>query len=101
MAEDYAVQVVRPARRFTPSELHLIRQLAAMCRRVAIEHGEARPRAAVADDKLKTIAVRFDPETFAEILTRAEARGVSLAEEVRLLVEWGLEAEILEPPHDR
>lgn len=84
-------------RQFTPQDLKLIRGLAAMCRRIAVEHGEARPRAAGHDDgALKTIAVRFDPETFTEILTRAEARGVSLAEEVRLLVEWGLEAETID-----
>ncbi|KKN17941.1 hypothetical protein LCGC14_0960870 [marine sediment metagenome] len=36
--------------------------------------------------------VRFDPETFEEIRRRAIKEGTSFAEQVRILVEWGLEA---------
>ena len=40
----------------------------------------------------KQIAIRFDPETFAEIEGLAIRDRVSFAEKVRQLVEWGLEA---------
>ena len=36
--------------------------------------------------------VRFDSETFDEIRKRAIKEGTSFAEQVRILVEWGLEA---------
>lgn len=35
----------------------------------------------------------FDPETFAAVRARAVAAGSSVADQIRLLVEWGLEAE--------
>lgn len=35
--------------------------------------------------------VRFAPDVFDEIRARARLAGTSFAEEVRLLVEWGLE----------
>lgn len=38
------------------------------------------------------VHVRFDEETFAEITRRAEQEKSSIPEQVRLLVEWGLEA---------
>jgi hypothetical protein len=40
----------------------------------------------------KQIAIRFDPETFAQIEALAVRDRVSFAEKVRQLVEWGLEA---------
>jgi hypothetical protein len=36
--------------------------------------------------------VNFDPETFQQVRTLAEKSGVSLAEQARQLVEFGLEA---------
>lgn len=36
--------------------------------------------------------VRFDPDTFEQIRQRAIAEKTSFAEQVRRLVEWGLEA---------
>lgn len=36
------------------------------------------------------IVVAFDPETFGEIRERAISCNTSFAEQVRLLVEWGL-----------
>ena len=39
------------------------------------------------------IVVRFDDETFAQIRRRAVREGTSFGEQVRRLVEWGLEAE--------
>lgn len=36
--------------------------------------------------------VNFDPETFQQVHTLAEKSGVSLAEQARQLVEFGLEA---------
>jgi hypothetical protein len=39
------------------------------------------------------IVVSFDDETFAVIRKRAIQRGTSFAEQVRQLVEWGLEAD--------
>jgi hypothetical protein len=35
----------------------------------------------------------FDPDQFDEIRTRATKHGTSFSEQVRLLVEWGFEAE--------
>lgn len=42
---------------------------------------------------LRRIVVSFDDETFAAIRARACAEGTSFAEQVRILTEWGLEAE--------
>jgi len=39
------------------------------------------------------IVVRFDDDTFAQIRERALADETSIAEQIRTLVEWGLEAE--------
>lgn len=38
------------------------------------------------------IVVRLDDETFAQIRERAVREGTSFGEQVRTLVEWGLEA---------
>lgn len=38
------------------------------------------------------IVVRFDDETFEQIRQRAIANNTFFSEQVRLLVEWGLEA---------
>lgn len=42
---------------------------------------------------VRRIVVSFDEETFAVVRLRAAKAGHSFAEEVRILVEWGLEAE--------
>jgi hypothetical protein len=39
------------------------------------------------------VTVRFDEETFETIRRRAVAQGTSFSEQVRLLVEWGLEVD--------
>lgn len=39
------------------------------------------------------IVVGFDPETFNDMRDRALKAGTSMGEQIRLLVEWGLEAE--------
>ena len=36
------------------------------------------------------IVIAFDPETFAQVRARALRDGTSFAEQVRVLVEWGL-----------
>ena len=41
----------------------------------------------------RRIVVSFDEETFDAVRKLAESTGTSFAEQVRLLVEWGLEAE--------
>jgi hypothetical protein len=41
---------------------------------------------------LRRIVVAFPEETFADVRARAEKEGTSFAEQVRTLVEWGLEA---------
>lgn len=38
------------------------------------------------------IAIAFDVDVFNEIRSRAQKEGTSFAEQVRLLVEWGLES---------
>lgn len=40
----------------------------------------------------RRIVIGFDDETFAEIRQRAERERTSFGEQVRNLVEWGLEA---------
>jgi hypothetical protein len=40
----------------------------------------------------RRIVVEFDEDTFAQVAGRAFKEGVSFAEMVRQLVEWGLEA---------
>ena len=42
---------------------------------------------------LRRIVVAFGQETFDEIRERAIQQKTSFAEQIRLLVEWGLEAE--------
>jgi hypothetical protein len=44
-------------------------------------------------DAMKRIVVSFDAETFDQIRSRAVAKNTSFAEQVRLLTEWGLEAD--------
>jgi hypothetical protein len=41
----------------------------------------------------RRIVIGFDEDTFEQIRTRAFKKGTSFAEEARLLIEWGLEAE--------
>lgn len=41
----------------------------------------------------RRVVVGFDPETFDQIRTRAQQHRTSFAEEVRTLIEWGLESE--------
>lgn len=40
----------------------------------------------------KLLAIRFDADTADEMLARAKRDGMSLSEQVRCLVEWGLES---------
>lgn len=42
---------------------------------------------------LRRIVIGFDDETFAQIRQRATREKSSFAEQVRLLTEWGLEAD--------
>lgn len=39
------------------------------------------------------IVITFDPDTFGQIRDRAERLDTSFGEQVRTLVEWGLEAD--------
>lgn len=41
---------------------------------------------------MRMISASFDTETFQEIRQRALDQGTSLSEQIRILVEWGLEA---------
>jgi hypothetical protein len=43
------------------------------------------------DGAQQRIIIGFDPETFVQVRQRAKAAGTSFAEQVRLLVEFGLE----------
>jgi hypothetical protein len=52
---------------------------------------EARERSARAFDR--TLVIKIDHETLEQITARAAKAGTSKAEQVRLLLEWGLEAE--------
>jgi hypothetical protein len=54
-------------------------------RRKCAAKGEWRPGG-------KRIVILFDHETFKQINDRATVADTSFAEQVRLLVEWGLEA---------
>jgi hypothetical protein len=62
----------------------------------AIRHTQKRPVAAGAIDRRdptrRAIAVTFDGDTFDAIRARAIREGTSFGEQVRTLVEWGLEA---------
>lgn len=40
----------------------------------------------------RTVGVRLDPETIAQIEALAKRQRVTLSEAVRLLVEWGFES---------
>ena len=42
---------------------------------------------------MRQMSVQFDEETYQVIYARAVAAGTSFGEQVRLLVEWGLEAD--------
>lgn len=46
-----------------------------------------------APDRLLKIGCRFDEDTFKQISERAQQNGTSFSEQVRILVEWGLEAQ--------
>jgi hypothetical protein len=48
---------------------------------------------------LRRIVVAFDEETFGEVRTRAVDGKTSFAEQVRLLVEWGLMQESMPADH--
>lgn len=41
----------------------------------------------------RTLVIKIDQETLEQIIARAKKAGTSKAEQVRLLLEWGLEAE--------
>jgi hypothetical protein len=42
----------------------------------------------------RQLVVRLDDDQFEEVRSRAERCGTSVAEQVRLLIEWGLEADV-------
>ena len=42
--------------------------------------------------KYRQFVIRIDPDTAEEVIALAEASGVRTAEQLRLLIEWGLEA---------
>jgi hypothetical protein len=48
----------------------------------------------------RRVAATFDDETFRDVRNRALEDGVSVAEQIRQLVEWGLEA-TRKAPHAR
>jgi hypothetical protein len=52
----------------------------------------SRPAHGVRRGTTARIVVTFDDETFAEVRARAVKAGTSVAEQIRLLVEFGLEA---------
>ena len=52
----------------------------------------AKPASGMVYHKHIKVGCQFDPQTFAEIRARAVRAQTSFAEQVRLLVEWGLEA---------
>ncbi len=62
--------------------------------RPAFNHSTNPARGVVNPDRphMKQSVVAFDIETFDQIRARAVSEGTSFAEQVRLLVEWGLEA---------
>lgn len=45
------------------------------------------------DTETTQIVVRMDDETFQQVRARAIAEQTSIAHQLRLLIEWGLEAE--------
>ncbi len=48
-------------------------------------------KGAIRNSGLITSTIHLDPEVFAEVRERAIREGTSFGEQVRLLVEWGLE----------
>jgi len=44
-------------------------------------------------DGYRAVVVRFDPETHAKIRAMAIKAGVSFAEQVRTLLQWGMDAD--------
>lgn len=59
-------------------------------------HTQKRPVARGSKDArfpgLTSVVIRLDDETFAEVRALAIKNGTSFGEQVRTLVEWGLEA---------
>ncbi|HMO09152.1 MAG TPA: hypothetical protein PKD10_16105 [Paracoccaceae bacterium] len=45
----------------------------------------------IAGDR-RQVVIKMDSDQFAEVRALAVANGISLAEQLRLLIEWGLEA---------
>lgn len=41
----------------------------------------------------RQVVIQMDTSQFEEVRARAVAKGTSLAEQIRLLIEWGLEAD--------
>jgi hypothetical protein len=64
---------------------------------MADHHTQKRPVARGVKDPRKPdlmqIVVRIDDETFAEIRAIAVAEQTSFSEQIRMLIEWGLEAQ--------
>lgn len=55
-----------------------------------------RPKKRGPEDQPTRFSVEFDPETFAEMKVFCQRNSITRTEAVRLLVEWGLEAECAE-----
>lgn len=64
-------------------------------------HTQKRPVAnGVAYGEYLQAVVRFDPDTFAQVRQRAIDEGTSFGEQIRILVDLGLETEaIAQDPH--
>lgn len=58
-----------------------------------LSSGPANGCAVPGRDGWKQLVVRMDEETFDEIRRRAIRENTSVAQQIRLLIEWGLEAE--------
>jgi hypothetical protein len=50
------------------------------------------PGRGVSRDGLRQFVIKIDHETADQVIARAAAHGTSTAEQIRLLIEWGLEA---------
>ncbi len=44
-------------------------------------------------DGMRQFVIKIDNETADEVIARARAEGTSTAHQIRLLIEWGLEAD--------
>ena len=64
-------------------------KMTTVAKRPRIARGSRRAR----DKGMVRIVVAMDPDTWDQIAARVARRGCSTAEELRTLIEWGLEAD--------